>query len=203
MSNYTKVERTWLWWQNLKSSSLVNLTSGSPGFPPTFPLFSAGKRNAAWCWAGASGTDGGWAAAMREAHCQSCDSRMRFHMLWWVIPPSPLHHHVVRGPESSSTLSLTPYPLVCLSLSTWRGLFLQRPSHRETQQNSLPQMTHSPTSRAPHHPLSSHDSPPHHTTPRPGSHVLHGPLASISACLLACPFLFFCLPGSHFLCLSA
>lgn len=45
----------------------------------------------------------------------------------------------------------------------------RRPSHRETQQNSLLPMTHSRTSRAPLHTTLSTATAAHLTTPRPGS----------------------------------
>lgn len=67
----------------------------------------------------------------------------------------------------------------------------QRPSHREPQQNTLPPMTHSPTSKAPLH-TTSHDSPPHHT--QAWIPVLRGLLfAFITLGLLACLCLFLCL----------
>lgn len=83
----------------------------------------------------------------------------------------------------------------------------QRPSHRETQQNSLPPMTHSTTSRAPLHTTRSPATTAHLTTPRPGSQST----ARLPQCLSLClsvylPVLlpvFFCLPGCHFLYLSA
>lgn len=97
-----------------------------------------------------------------------------------------------------------PLPLsVCLSLSldVKRILpsFLQRrPSHRETQQNSLPPMTHSPTLRALLHTTRSPATTAHLTTPRPGSQssMVCLPLFQ-SACIAI--YLFLCLLQSAWL----
>lgn len=154
---------------------------------------SSARRREDWRW---------WSGAIGGAHCQSCDSCMRFHMLWWVIPPSPLHHHVVHGPESSSTLSLTPSLPPPTTVWEEDSSFLrQRPSQRETQKNSLPPMTHSPKSRASHQPLSSHDGPPNHTQawiaglPNPPFHPFCRPLflsfiTAVPPCLFAFTLLF-------------
>lgn len=149
---------------------------------PTFWLVLGQHR------AGALGADVGPVTALGEARSLSCDSRMRFHMLWWVIPPSPLHHHVAHGPESSSTLSLTPSPLVCEEDSSFRQW---QQFHRQTPPNRLPLVTHLPVPRPPHHPLSSHDGPPHHTTPH---HTTPRPRSqSLKACLsLSLPLLYVC-----------
>lgn len=174
------------WVYKLISTQFWPRSHPLPPPPPPNSLFCSwwgGEADPRSVPGGRRWVEGRWEAAMGEARCPSCDSHMRFHMLWWVIPPLPPSLLL-----SASLCAVWPWVIIhtFLVLLSPRGeddpYFLpQRRSHREAQQSSLPLMTHSPTSRASLYTACS-PAPPHHALAWPGSQSLS---ASLPFCLSA------------------